>query len=659
MVVRSWISLFTFVGIFLFSSVLHGQYRVKTYDISKTITSLKSTDFGYLQYGTSTGDIGLYDGIILDQKEKFNGSIVDIRTTNGISQILTSRGLFKIADIKPTLQSPNNLHILDISSDQNMLVTTAGVFEKSGTDYIPNREEFYNINEIQNGGFYDIDGTEYLWIDRKVFVKDKSWRAFVLHPKSDISITSLNKKLIISDDNGITSFGNNGSIDTLYRTDSIGLTKIFALNGAELIYCADNQLSIFNIRNQELTNIRALNTELVNAVTVDKWENIWVAAGSYLYQIIDTKNAKNQEPPKIKISSIQVNGISHPSDQTVVLNKGSNDLDISFEGIHLTRPQDLAYQTKLSKSNNLSDNQDINKWTKPNKKKEAEYRNLTPGKYRFQVRASIDNKYHTYAKTIDIRVNDDSVQYYWLAGLLGALGILLTAVFFNTRYNRLKVKSDQERKLLIQENKMLNLQQKALQLQMNPHFVFNALNSIQGLIAKEDNKKARRYLQQFSSMMRSVLNQSREEKISLDDEMAYLKSYLSLEQMANNHSFDFDIISHPNMEDGIDIPTMIIQPFIENAIIHGVKSLKDRRGNISVRFDLEGNNLKCTISDNGLGRKAAAKHKVSTHKSVALDVVNERLKGKGVRSNPVKYTDKHDEQGNPIGTDVEISMPLS
>jgi LytS/YehU family sensor histidine kinase len=243
--------------------------------------------------------------------------------------------------------------------------------------------------------------------------------------------------------------------------------------------------------------------------------------------------------------------------------------------------------------------------------------------------------------------------------LLGALGILLTAVFFNTRYNRLKVKSDQERKLLIQENKMLNLQQKALQLQMNPHFVFNALNSIQGLIAKEDNKKARRYLQQFSSMMRSVLNQSREEKISLDDEMAYLKSYLSLEQMANNHSFDFDIISHPNMEDGIDIPTMIIQPFIENAIIHGVKSLKDRRGNISVRFDLEGNNLKCTISDNGLGRKAAAKHKVSTHKSVALDVVNERLKGKGVRSNPVKYTDKHDEQGNPIGTDVEISMPLS
>lgn len=659
MVVRSWISLFTLTWIFLFPSALQGQYKVKTFDLSKKITTLRSTDFGYLQYGTASGELGLYDGTILDLKEKFNARIVDIRTINGILQVLTSKGLFTINNNKHILQSPNNLYIIDISTNQNELITTAGIFEKFGNDYVPNREEFYDINEINKGGFYDIAGTQYLWLDRKVFVKDKSWREFVLHPKSEISITSQNDRLIISDDKGIVSFENSGSIDTLYRTDSIGLTKTFALKGTELLYCADNQLGIFNTRNQELTHIRELNTDLVNAVAVDKWENLWVAAGSYLYQIIDTKNVKNQEPPEIKVSSLQVNGKVHPTDQTVVLNKGNNDLDISYEGVHLTRPQDLVYQTKLSKSNNLSDDQDINKWTKPSKKKEAEYRNLTAGKYRFQVRATVDNKYHTYAKTIDIRVNDDSVQYYWVAGLLGALSVLLTAIFFNTRYNRLNEKSNQERKLLIQENKMLNLQQKALQLQMNPHFVFNALNSIQGLIAKEDNKKARRYLQQFSSMMRSVLNQSREEKISLDDEIAYLKSYLSLEQMANNDSFDFDFISDLNVEDGINLPTMIIQPFIENAIIHGVKGLKGRRGNISVRFDQDGDKLKCTISDNGLGRKVAAKNKVSTHKSVAIDVVNERLKGKGVKGNSVNYTDKQDEQGNSNGTDVEITMPIS
>ena len=299
MVVRSWISLFTFAGTILFSTVLHGQYRVKTFDISTTVTSLKSTDFGFLEYGTSSGEIGLYDGIVLDRKEKFNSKIVDIRTLNGLSQVLTSKGLFTIKSNSHLLQSPNNLHIIDISADQNILVTTAGIFEKSGNDYTPSRAEFYNINEIKKGGFFYIDKIEYLWIDRNVFVKDRSWRAFVRHPRSDICITSQNKRLIISDDKGIVSFDNRGTVDTLYQTDSIGLTKIFALNGTELLYCAENQLSIFNTRNQELTDIRELNTELVNAVTVDKWENIWVAAGSYLYQIINTKSNKTLEPPAI------------------------------------------------------------------------------------------------------------------------------------------------------------------------------------------------------------------------------------------------------------------------------------------------------------------------------------------------------------------------
>jgi len=647
------------MGIFFFSSILHGQYRVKTYDISKTITSLKSTDFGHLQYGTSNGELGLYDGIILDRQQNFNASIIDIKYQNNQTFILTSKGLFTTKNNKKTLQSPNNLHVLDYSNDEKMLLTTSGVFEKSGSDFIPNREEFYDINEIKNGRFFEVDKVNILWLDRAVYIKDKSWRELVLHTKSDISVTAQNDKLFISDKKGIVSFGKEGSIDTLYRTDSIGLSKIFGIGEYNLLYCADNQVGIFNIRSRELTHIRELNTELIHATTVDKWNNIWIAAGSYLYQIIDSKNIETFDPPEINISSVKVNGDYHSTKETVALDNGNNDLEISYEGIQLTRPQELVYQTKLTKSNSLSNNVGFNEWSEASKKTEAEYRNLVAGKYRFQVRATVDNKYYTYAETINIRVNDNTVQYYWLAGLLGALGILLTAVFFNSRYNRLKEKSAQERKLLIQENKMLNLQQKALQLQMNPHFVFNALNSIQGLIAREDNKKARKYLQQFSSMMRSVLNQSREEKITLEDEIAYLKSYLSLEQMANNQSFDYEIIEDPNVEDGISIPAMIIQPFIENAIIHGVKGLKERRGKINIYFVQYGENLKCTISDNGLGRKAAAENKISSHKSVALNVVNERLKGKGVRNNPVKYSDKQDEYGNPIGTVVEITLPIS
>ena len=234
------------------------------------------------------------------------------------------------------------------------------------------------------------------------------------------------------------------------------------------------------------------------------------------------------------------------------------------------------------------------------------------------------------------------------------------ALFFNSRYNTLKQKSEQDRKRLIQENKMLTLQQKALQLQMNPHFVFNSLNSIQGLIANEDNQKARRYLQEFSTMMRSVLNQSREETILLSEEVKYLKSYLNLEQMANNNKFDWDVEIDPGIDDDIRIPTMIIQPFVENAILHGVKTLKERRGKIQLNFEADGSKIRCKVVDNGIGRVAAGRLKSSNHRSVAIDVVKERLRSKlnVSREAPIRYSDVLDESQNVIGTEVVISIPI-
>lgn len=652
------LSILLFVGI-LFSTIsVFGQYHSKTIDISKTITSLNSLDNSYLLYATKSGEIGLYDGILLDQKYNFGAAINGTKLVDDKQLVLTSAGLYIQEDKQYTLTSPNNLNVLDVSQDLSTLITTAGIYEKSGNDYLPNSEEFYSTNEVVNGKIFNLDKYQYLWIDRRIYVKEKSWKEAILHPKADMGVVSLSNSLIISDYKGLVSFENE-TIDTLMRKDSVGISKIFPVSNSKILYCAENQVGVFDLRKKELTNIREVNTELINAVTVDDWDNIWVSAGSYLYQISENKKLAYNQAPVLAINSVNVNGFAQKTGQSISFDKGNNDMEISYDGIHLSKPQDLVYQTKLSVSNNLSSGiNNINTWVNQGKKKEAEYRNLPAGKYNFQVRATVDGEYYTYSKKLDIRVNDDSVQYYWLAGLLGAAGIFFTAIFFNSRYNRLKIKSDQERKLLIQENKMLSLQQKALQLQMNPHFVFNALNSIQGLIAKEDNKNARRYLQQFSSMMRSVLDQSRKETISLDDEVTYLKSYLSLEQMANNNSFDYQINIDENVEDEIDIPTMIVQPFIENAIIHGVKGLNERRGMIKVSFEQEGSNLKCSIEDNGVGRKSAEQNKKSSHKSVALDVVNERLRNKGDRPNPVTYIDLWADDGNGLGTKVDVIMPM-
>jgi LytS/YehU family sensor histidine kinase len=265
-----------------------------------------------------------------------------------------------------------------------------------------------------------------------------------------------------------------------------------------------------------------------------------------------------------------------------------------------------------------------------------------------------------YTKPIVFSVESKLFQSIWLYGLIGAISILLVALFFNNRYNNLIEKSNRDRNSLIRENKMLTLQQKSLQLQMNPHFVFNALNSIQGLIAKNDNQKARRYLQEFSVMMRSVLNQSREETIFLSDEVDYLKSYLNLEKMANNDKFDWEVIVDTVVEDDIKIPTMIIQPFVENAIVHGVKSLKDRRGKVQVVFQMNGTQILCKVTDNGIGRTAAGMSKSSSHKSVAIEVAKERLSTKmsDSRDQPIRYRDVFDANNIASGTEVIITIPI-
>ena len=149
--------------------------------------------------------------------------------------------------------------------------------------------------------------------------------------------------------------------------------------------------------------------------------------------------------------------------------------------------------------------------------------------------------------------------------------------------NQIKAKAKQDRERLEMEKHLLELEQKALQLQMNPHFIFNALNTIQSQISEKDHQTARYQLAKFSKLMRAILENSRTSKISLETEIDTLKSYLVLEQFSRGQTFDFDIQIDLEDEDyEIFIPSMLIQPFVENAIIHGVAHLKEKKGKIGI-----------------------------------------------------------------------------
>jgi len=278
-------------------------------------------------------------------------------------------------------------------------------------------------------------------------------------------------------------------------------------------------------------------------------------------------------------------------------------------------------------------------------------KDIPPGEYQLRFHSKLkDGIESNFSDKIYINVAAKKSNSFWWY-LFGAIGLLFIFYGFgnfkNQQFNKDIVA---QRDKLLLENKALKFEQQALQLQMNPHFIFNVLNSINGMIATNDNANARKYINEFSQLMRSVLNQSRTEMISLEDEINYLKKYMSLERVTRNSSFEYEILVDPHLDIESKTLPMIIQPFVENSIIHGFKNL-ERQAKLQVIFKEEKNQLMVLVEDNGIGRKPK---EIGNHQSLGLTVVNERL-GKDFG---YTFDDLKAQDGLPSGTRVKIKMPL-
>ncbi len=231
-------------------------------------------------------------------------------------------------------------------------------------------------------------------------------------------------------------------------------------------------------------------------------------------------------------------------------------------------------------------------------------------------------------------------------------------------------KQEQEANLL--RMTATQLQHKALRAQMNPHFMFNVLNAIQKYINEGNVIEANMYLTKFADLMRDSLNNSDAEVISLENEIEFLENYLNLnKKMRFNGKMEYKINIDEEIEQDIfGVPSMIIQPYVENALEHGIKSLKN--GVVNIEFTLyDDNNLLCVIEDNGIGREKAtiikeklAESKLNTkHRSMGTQITNERLKILHYTSEITDYVriiDLKDEySGHAIGTKVEVIIPIS
>ncbi len=343
--------------------------------------------------------------------------------------------------------------------------------------------------------------------------------------------------------------------------------------------------------------------------------------------------------------------------EIIRLKYNENFFSIEFSGLDYTNPSKNLYRYKL-------ENYD-NDWVHVNARQRwADYRKVDPGTYRFMVTGSNnDGVWSQKAISLDFIIRPPWWQT-WVFRLSAAF--LLASVIYiliKLRINRLRKKHDVEMKMLAIEKQVFELEQKALRLQMNPHFIFNSLNAIQNFVLANDTDKAVNYLAKFSHLMRMILANSTASHITLKDELNALIYYIDLEKLRFDDKFDYKITRDPSIdEDFVEIPPMLFQPYVENAIIHGlVNSPKRGLLEISIRRINPGTML-CTVKDNGIGREKAIEIRNKSgikRQPKGMIITQERIdifNKQSSKNFAVKITDLRGDHGEPAGTMVEFTI---
>jgi len=358
-------------------------------------------------------------------------------------------------------------------------------------------------------------------------------------------------------------------------------------------------------------------------------------------------------PPKIYLTGVKITEKDTIAGNDYDLAYHQNYLKFSFNGIGYSGKEKIQYRYHLQgydKEWNYSDNNFAN------------YSMLPPGKYVFEAEAM--NKFGVWSQepiTINIKINKPYWQQWWF--IVSVLGFIITIVLLLAYFRIKQIEKREEEKTRLSK-KIADLELGALRAQMNPHFIFNTLSSIQQYILSNNTEQANFYLSKFAKLMRSIVQNSQKPFISIKEEVETLKLYCQLERLRASDKFEFEILVDEKLDLLNDqIPPMLIQPYVENAIRHGVSPL-EKDGLISIHIKKQDEYIVCSILDNGVGReksKELNKERVKTHQSLGMIITRERLEILNKMSNSnlnVSISDLFENE-EACGTKVEIFVPLN
>jgi len=422
------------------------------------------------------------------------------------------------------------------------------------------------------------------------------------------------------------------------------------------IDCIDlSDLSIASVLKSEI----APDAEITDLLYTEGY--LYVAISNGLVRLPLQSFKKSFVKPLLHVGNMRSGLREYPAGEHHILPWNSPNIAFSFTGIHFRSLQEITYEYRL-----LGGGGNGSWIIQGAGNSEVIFNTLPPGNYVFEARAR--DIYGNYSETIrqTFRITPPFWKTYWF-GLLAFGGLALLVFTINRNINRKR--QMQANQLLEQERTARALQQSqltALKAQMNPHFMFNALNSIQEFILTNEKKLANQYLGKFSDLMRMTLDMSQDEEVLLSDEIKAISLYLELEQLRFGKELEVLVDIAPQINpDTIYIPSMLIQPYIENALKHGLLHVKGHKM-LQISFALKDREdvLICTVEDNGIGRarsEAIKSIRNRHHRSFATSATQKRLEILNSGRNEaisVAYTDKSDGRNEPSGTKVTIEVPF-
>ena len=332
-----------------------------------------------------------------------------------------------------------------------------------------------------------------------------------------------------------------------------------------------------------------------------------------------------------------------------------NSAQFYFTAINLTGSRNIAYEYMLEGYDK--------EWQRGTDIHDARYPALPPGKYNFIVKASIDKmNWTTGANKVSILVTPPLWKRWWfvLASTILLIGFIITIV--QLRINRIRYK---ERLKTIYNRKISETEMKALRAQMNPHFIFNSLNSINKYILKSDHTNASRYLTRFAKLIRLILDNSNNKEVPLSNELEALRLYIEMESLRFTNKFTYEILVDESVSpDTLQVPPLIIQPYVENAIWHGLLH-KETGGRLSIYVKKTSDNmLQCIIEDNGIGRSKAKELKsksATANKSLGMKLTEERISMLNQYASlnaSINIIDLESSGHEATGTKVILTIPI-